>query len=153
MTAYTFVVTARPSASSGLAPFGPSHVGAEITQALEANRWEIIPCDWAPDADTIADAVDDDEVRIIDLNPSRTVPAGFVLGMYDEHEHGCAFAERGEDCTCGDTGMPDVAEIRERRSELVNRLAAATNRSAIVSLSAAVDALDWVLGIRGDDAE
>jgi hypothetical protein len=69
MTAYTFVVTVEQDSRRTDAPV--RLLGEQITATAERLGFRIVPCGWAPDADTIADSVDADEVVVVDLNPAR----------------------------------------------------------------------------------
>lgn len=59
----------------------PHEVQAAIQKALNnlyfGFNTDIVPCDWAPDMDTVADAtrVDYDDIVLIDLNPTHQIAA------------------------------------------------------------------------------
>lgn len=69
MTAYTFVATVE-NRVGGDTPAMLGYTIEKIRELLGAQGWTVVPCDWAPDADTIADAVEADTVEVIDFNPS-----------------------------------------------------------------------------------
>jgi hypothetical protein len=60
MTTYTIVATVDTSLSE-------DEIRAGITAALDG--CELIPCNWAPDPDTISENCDRDVV-VVDLNPA-----------------------------------------------------------------------------------
>jgi hypothetical protein len=65
-TAYTFVITVDNAAR------GPTAMVADLRNAMldTANRlgWRLVPCNWAPDPDTISDATGGRDIEVVDLN-------------------------------------------------------------------------------------
>lgn len=101
-TAYTFVVTVEVDAPDR-APEAIEEMTIAIREEISEHGLALVGCDWIPDRDTIADAVDADEVVVVDMNPTRREirrEAGVVLGQYEDHVSTCAFLVRGDVCTC-----------------------------------------------------
>lgn len=70
---------------------------SRLLATIDEEGAEVIPCDWAPDADTIGDCVDNPDgadlpvhVEVLDLNPPRNdsdcVNCGIDLAAHDDNE-------------------------------------------------------------------
>lgn len=61
---------------------------ARLEEFLLAQGTYVVPCDWAPDPDTIADAINPDwaPVEVLDLSPTRTQRPAHVPASVPDDE-------------------------------------------------------------------